>query len=141
MSEDPATTPTDPNAPAAPADAPGGEEHLVRHRKRRRHSFRPESEALARRREDLRALSWILPVCMLALGAIILFVEMHNPEPAARAKDVVAIGCALLGAGAVWLSAALAWRWFEIVRRWRAENGEEPRRRHRHHHHHHGSTT
>ena len=140
MSEDPATTPTpaEPNAPAAPAGT-NGEEHLVRHRKRRRHSFRPESEALARRREDLRALSWILPVCMLALGAIILFVEMRNPEPAARAKDVVAIGCALLGAGAVWLSAAFAWRWFEIVRRWRAENGEEPRRRH--HHHHHGSTT
>ena len=56
MSGDPATTP------------PNGE-HLVRHRKRRRHSFRPESEALARRRQDLRALAWILPGCMLALGA------------------------------------------------------------------------
>jgi hypothetical protein len=141
MSEDPATTPADPAAPAVPADDGGGEERLVRHRKRRRHSFRPESDALARRREDLRALSWILPVCMLALGAIILFVEMRNPEPAARAKDVVAIGCALLGIGAAWLSAGLAWRWFDVVRRWRAENGEEPRRHRRHHHHHHGSTT
>ena len=127
--------------PEDPATTPPNEEHLVRHRKRRRHSFRPESEELARRRQDLRALAWILPVCMLALGALILFVEMRNPEPAARAKDVVAIGCALLGAGALWLSAALAWRWFDVVRRWRAENGEEPRRRHRHHHHHHGSTT
>ena len=143
MSEAPANMPPNPAAPAVPAGTDGEvEEHLVRHRKRRRHRFRPESEALARRREDLRALSWILPVCMLALGALILFVEMRNPEPAARAKDVVAIGCALLGAGALWLSAALAWRWFDVVRRWRAENGEEPRhRRHRHHHHHHGSTT
>ena len=121
MSEDPATTP--PN-----------EEHLVRHRKRRRHSFRPESEALARRRQDLRALAWILPVCMLALGTIILFVEMRNPEPAARAQDVVAIGCALVGAGAVWLSLGIAFRWIAVVREWRRENEAGARPRHHHHH-------
>ena len=86
--------------PEDPATTPLNEEHLVRHRKRRRHSFRPESEALARRRQDLRALAWILPGCLLALGAVILLAEMRNPEPAARAKDVVAIGCALVGAGA-----------------------------------------
>ncbi len=121
MSEDPATTP--PN-----------EEHLVRHRKRRRHSFRPESEALARRRQDLRALAWILPGCLLALGAVILLAEMRNPEPAARAKDVVAIGCALVGAGAVWLSLGIAFRWIAVVREWRRENEAGARPRHHHHH-------
>ena len=126
--------------PEDPATTPPNEEHLVRHRKRRRHSFRPESEELARRRQDLRALAWILPVCMLALGALILFVEMRNPEPAARAKDVVAIGCALLGAGAVWLSGVLAWRWIAAVRDWRRENGEEPRRHRHHRHHRHGES-
>ncbi len=130
MPEDPATNP-----------APPEEEHLVRHRKRRRHRFRPESEELARHRQDLRALAWILPGCLLALGAVVLAVEFRNPEPAARAKDVVAIGCALVGAGAVWLSGLLAWRWIEAVRDWRRENEpDEGRhgRRHHHHHHHHG---
>ena len=51
MPEDPATKSDFPVAPAVPAGT-DGEEHLVRHRKRRRHSFRPESEALARRRQD-----------------------------------------------------------------------------------------
>ncbi len=124
MTEDPATTPPD-------------EERLVRHRRRRRRSFRPESEELARHREDLRALAWIIPGCLLALGAIILLVERRNPDPASRAKDVVAIGYALLGAGAVWLSAVLACRWIAVVRDWRRENGEEPERRHRHRHRHH----
>ena len=123
MPEDPATTP-----------APPEEEHLVRHRKRRRHSFRPESEALARRRQDLRALAWILPGCLLALGAVILLAEMRNPEPAARAKDVVAIGCALVGAGAVWLSLDIASRWIAVVREWRRENEAGTRPRHHHHH-------
>ena len=123
MPEDPATTP-----------APPEEEHLVRHRKRRRHSFRPESEALARRRQDLRALAWILPGCLLALGAVILLAEMRNPEPAARAKDVVAIGCALVGAGAVWLSLGIAFRWIAVVREWRRENEAGARPRHHHHH-------
>ena len=124
--------------PEDPATTPPNEEHLVRHRKRRRHSFRPESEALARRRQDLRALAWILPGCLLALGAVILLAEMRNPEPAARAKDVVAIGCALVGAGAVWLSGLLAWRWIEAVRDWRRENEpDEGRHGRRHHHHHH----
>ena len=124
--------------PEDPATTPPNEEHLVRHRKRRRHSFRPESEALARRRQDLRALAWILPGCLLALGAVVLAVEFRNPEPAARAKDVVAIGCALVGAGAVWLSGLLAWRWIEAVRDWRRENEpDEGRHGRRHHHHHH----
>ena len=123
MPEDPATNPAPPN-----------EEHLVRHRKRRRHRFRPESEALARRRQDLRALAWILPGCLLALGAVILLAEMRNPEPAARAKDVVAIGCALVGAGAVWLSLDIAFRWIAVVREWRRENEAGARPRHHHHH-------
>ena len=127
MPEDPATTP-----------APPEEEHLVRHRKRRRHSFRPESEALARRRQDLRALAWILPGCLLALGAVILLAEMRNPEPAARAKDVVAIGCALVGAGAVWLSLGIAFRWIAVVREWRRENEPSEHRHRRHRHHRHG---
>ena len=122
--------------PEAPATnpAPAEEEHLVRHRKRRRHRFRPESEALARRRQDLRALAWILPGCLLALGAVILLAEMRNPEPAARAKDVVAIGCALVGAGAVWLSLGIAFRWIAVVREWRRENEAGTRPRHHHHH-------
>jgi hypothetical protein len=124
MPEDPATIPEPPE-----------EEHLVRHRKRRRHRFRPESEALARHRQDLRALSWIMPACLLVLGAVILAVEFRNPEPAARAKDVVSIGCALVGAGAVWLSLVLAGGWIAAVRAWRRENGEEPRHSHHHHHH------
>lgn len=120
--------------PEDPATTPPNEEHLVRHRKRRRHSFRPESEALARRRQDLRALAWILPGCLLALGAVILLAEMRNPEPAARAKDVVAIGCALVGAGAVWLSLGIAFRWIAVVREWRRENEAGTRPRHHHHH-------
>ena len=120
--------------PEDPATTPPNEEHLVRHRKRRRHSFRPESEALARRRQDLRALAWILPGCLLALGAVILLAEMRNPEPAARAKDVVAIGCALVGAGAVWLSLDIASRWIAVVREWRRENEAGTRPRHHHHH-------
>ena len=120
--------------PEDPATTPQNEEHLVRHRKRRRHSFRPESEALARRRQDLRALAWILPGCLLALGAVILLAEMRNPEPAARAKDVVAIGCALVGAGAVWLSLGIAFRWIAVVREWRRENEAGARPRHHHHH-------
>ena len=123
MPEDPATNP-----------APAEEEHLVRHRKRRRHRFRPESEALARHRQDMRALAWILPGCLLALGAVILLAEMRNPEPAARAKDVVAIGCALVGAGAVWLSLGIAFRWIAVVREWRRENEAGARPRHHHHH-------
>lgn len=120
--------------PEDPATTPPNEEHLVRHRKRRRHSFRPESEALARRRQDLRALAWILPGCLLALGAVILLAEMRNPEPAARAKDIVAIGCALVGAGAVWLSLGIAFRWIAVVREWRRENEAGARPRHHHHH-------
>lgn len=120
--------------PEDPATTPPNEEHLVRHRKRRRHRFRPESEALARRRQDLRALAWILPGCLLALGAVILLAEMRNPEPAARAKDVVAIGCALVGAGAVWLSLGIAFRWIAVVREWRRENEAGARPRHHHHH-------
>lgn len=120
--------------PEDPATTPPNEEHLVRHRKRRRHRFRPESEALARRRQDLRALAWILPGCLLALGAVILLAEMRNPEPAARAKDVVAIGCALVGAGAVWLSLGIAFRWIAVVREWRRENEAGTRPRHHHHH-------
>lgn len=120
--------------PEDPATTPPNEEHLVRHRKRRRHSFRPESEALARRRQDLRALAWILPGCLLALGAVILLAEMRNPEPAARAKDVVAIGCALVGAGAVWLSLDIAFRWIAVVRAWRRNADDDSfRPRHRHH--------
>ena len=120
--------------PEDPATTPPNEEHLVRHRKRRRHSFRPESEALARRRQDLRALAWILPGCLLALGAVILLAEMRNPEPAARAKDVVAIGCALVGAGAVWLSLGIAFRWIAVVREWRRNADDDSfRPRHRHH--------
>ena len=120
--------------PEDPATTPPNEEHLVRHRKRRRHRFRPESEALARRRQDLRALAWILPGCLLALGAVILLAEMRNPEPAARAKDVVAIGCALVGAGAVWLSLGIAFRWIAVVREWRRENEAGTRPRHHHQH-------
>ncbi len=120
--------------PEDPATTPPNEEHLVRHRKRRRHRFRPESEALARRRQDLRALAWILPGCLLALGAVILLAEMRNPEPAARAKDVVAIGCALVGAGAIWLSLGIAFRWIAVVREWRRENEAGTRPRHHHHH-------
>lgn len=120
--------------PEDPATTPPNEEHLVRHRRRRRHRFRPESEALARRRQDLRALAWILPGCLLALGAVILLAEMRNPEPAARAKDVVAIGCALVGAGAVWLSLGIAFRWIAVVREWRRENEAGARPRHHHHH-------
>ena len=120
--------------PEDPATTPPNEEHLVRHRRRRRHRFRPESEALARRRQDLRALAWILPGCLLALGAVILLAEMRNPEPAARAKDVVAIGCALVGAGAVWLSLGIAFRWIAVVREWRRENEAGTRPRHHHHH-------
>lgn len=120
--------------PEDPATTPPNEEHLVRHRKRRRHSFRPESEALARRRQDLRALAWILPGCLLALGAVILLAEMRNPEPAARAKDVVAIGCALVGAGAVWLGLDIACRWIAVVREWRRNADDDSfRPRHRHH--------
>ena len=120
--------------PEDPATTPPNEEHLVRHRKRRRHSFRPESEALARRRQDLRALAWILPGCLLALGAVILLAEMRNPEPAARAKDVVAIGCALVGAGAIWLSLGIAFRWIAVVREWRRNADDDSfRPRHRHH--------
>ena len=120
--------------PEDPATTPPNEEHLVRHRKRRRQRFRPESEALARRRQDLRALAWILPGCLLALGAVILLAEMRNPEPAARAKDVVAIGCALVGTGAVWLSLGIAFRWIAVVREWRRENEAGARPRHHHHH-------
>ena len=120
--------------PEDPATTPPNEEHLVRHRRRRRHRFRPESEALARRRQDLRALAWILPGCLLALGAVILLAEMRNPEPAARAKDIVAIGCALVGAGAVWLSLGIAFRWIAVVREWRRENEAGTRPRHHHHH-------
>ena len=120
--------------PEDPATTPPNEEHLVRHRKRRRHSFRPESEALARRRQDLRALAWILPGCLLALGAVILLAEMRNPEPAARAKDVVSIGCALVGAGAIWLSLGIAFRWIAVVREWRRNADDDSfRPRHRHH--------
>lgn len=122
MNEDPATPP-----------APAEEEHLVRHRKRRRHRFRPESEALARHREDMRALSWILPCCLLALGGLLLFVEFRNPEPATRAKDLVAIGFALAGAGAVWLAFDLAFHWIAVVRDWSRENESSEHRHHRHH--------
>ena len=132
MSVDPASQ-SDAITPAVPAEH--RTIHVHRHRRRRR--FVAESEALARRREDLRALSWILPCCLLALGALILFIEMRNPEPAARAKDVVAIGVALLGAGAVWLAAILAWRWIAVVREWRRGNDDDFRR---HHHHRHGSS-
>ena len=59
---------------------------------------------------------------------------MRNPEPAARAKDVVAIGCALVGAGAVWLSLDIAFRWIAVVREWRRENEAGTRPRHHHHH-------
>lgn len=128
MPGDPATTP-------APDSAPDrGEEHLVRHRRRRRHHFRPESEALARRRQDLRALAWILPGCLLALGAVVLLAQMRNPEPAARARDVVAIGVALVGAGAVWLGLDIACRWIAVVREWRrGADNDSFRPRHRHH--------
>lgn len=131
MSEDPATE--DPATAGAPAEY--RTVHVHRHRRRRR--FVAESESLARHREDLRALSWILPLCLLGLGAILLFLVTRNPEPATRPAGLVETAWALLGAGAVWLAVGLAGSWIAAVRRWsRDQEDSSGHRRHHHHHHH-----
>ncbi len=129
MSEDPAT-----ESPA-PAGAPAEYRTVHVHRRRKRRRFVEESGSLARRREDLLALSWILPLCLLAAGALLLFLVTRNPEPATRPAGLVETAWALIGAGVVWLAVALAGSWIAVVRDWRRE--QDDAHRHHHHHHHH----
>lgn len=109
--------------------------HSHHHRRHRRHRrFEAESEDLARHRQDMRLLLWILPSCMLGLGLFLLYSVLQEPEPARRPQGILDVSYVLLGAAVLWFAALFVGKWVAAVREERRERDRE-RGVHRHHRH------
>ena len=128
-----------------PTESAAPERKLVRHRRRRRHSFRMETEADARRRDDYRALRFILPGALFLVGLLVLRFASAEPDPEMRPAPLLRIGCWFTGVGGVLLLlATLAYcvrKAREAAANARNDDDADDNGRHHHHHHHHHSHT
>ncbi len=120
----------------------------VRSRHHRHHRFRMEKIDEIRHREDVRALSFILPLILLVVGLGILGTWFRSPDPMLRPDKLLSVAWVLTALGGGWFvfsSIFGAWRRYKEARKRReeeredAESDSEFRRRshHRHHHHYH----
>ena len=127
-----------------PTELAAPERKLVRHRKRRRHSFRMETEADARRRDDYRALRFILPGALFLVGLLVLRFASAEPDPEMRPAPLLRIGCFTGVGGVLLLLATLAYcvrKAREAAANARNDDDADDDGRHHHHHHHHHSHT
>ena len=117
------SAPSAPVASAPDASASGSSRTGHRHHRRHRH-FVMQSEAEAKRSEDLRILAWLLPAILLAAGTLLARGILREPEPSLRHAPLLHLGYGMAAVGGILLVAVLVVRCVRAILRASREERE-----------------
>ncbi len=83
-----------------------------------------QSEAEAKRSEDLRILAWLLPAILLAAGTLLARGILREPEPSLRHAPLLHLGYGMAAVGGILLVAVLVVRCVRAILRASREERE-----------------